>query len=168
MSVKKKSPLSTIFGIIVLVLVIGVLYYGLVLCTQAGPAAQKAAEEAERSLKPEAICDISGIPYSLLSENYQMFISQTAYEEIMNQTAPSQRTIDFFKKIDDVDGKAEFLQGAATYYCGTAENPIKGIIEIQGIEYEVSHNIEFAPNVENFKPEVINWNITVERITKVY
>ena len=44
MSVKKKSPLSTIFGIIVLVLVIGVLYYGLVLCTQAGPAAQKAAE----------------------------------------------------------------------------------------------------------------------------
>lgn len=168
MSVKKKSPLSTIFGIIVLVLVIGVLYYGLVLCTQAGPAAQKAAETAEMKLKPENICDISGIPYSLLSENYQAAISQTSYEEIMKQTAPSQRTIEFFQKIDDVEGKAEFLQGAATYYCGTADKPIKGIIQIQGIEYEVSHNIEFAPNVENFKPEVINWNITVERITKVY
>lgn len=165
MSVKKSSPLSTLFGIIVLVAVVAALYYGLVLCTQAGPAAQEAAEKAELRLTSENIYNISGIPYSLLSEEYKAYISRSSYEEVMNQTAPSQKTIDLFEKISKVEGKAEFLQGAATYYCGTAENPIKGVMEIQGIEYEITHNIEFAPNVESFEPEVISWNITIERLT---
>lgn len=168
MSIKKKSPVSTLIGIIVLVAVIGILYYGLVLCTQAGPAAQAAAEKAELKLKPESICDISAIPYSMLSEDYKAYISQSSYEEIMKQTAPSQATIELFQKIDKVEGEEKFLQGAAVYYCGTAEAPITGVIEILGIEYEVSHSIEFAPNVENFQPEVINWDISIERITKIF
>lgn len=166
MSVKKSSPLSTIFGIIVLVAVIAVLYYGLVLCTQAGPAAEEAAERAELRLTPESIYNISNIPYELLSEDYQLAISQSEYEEVMNQTAPTQKTIDLFQKIDKVEGGAEFLQGAATYYCGTVEKPVKGKMKIQGIEYEVTHAVEFAPNVENFEPEVINWTITIERLTR--
>ncbi len=166
MSVKKKSPVSTLIGIIVLVAVIGILYYGLVLCTQAGPAAQEAARKAELKLKPETIYDISAIPYDMLSEEFQLVISRSQYEEVVKQTAPSQKTIDLFQKIDKVEGKAEFLQGAAIYYCGTVENPIKGVMKIQGIEYEVAHSVEFAPNVENFEPEVINWTITIERLTR--
>ena len=166
MSVKKSSPISTIFGIIVLVAVIGVLYYGLVLCTQAGPAAEEAAERAELRLNAENISNISGIPYELLSEDFQAAVSESEYKEVMNQTAPTQKTIDLFQKIDSVEGGAEFLQGAATYYCGTVENPVKGKMKIQGIEYEVTHAVEFAPNVETFEPEVINWTITIDRLTR--
>ncbi len=165
MSVKKSSPLSTVLGIIVAVAVIGALYYGLVLCTQAGPEAQEAAEKAERKLTAETIYDISNIPYDLLSEDFQLVITRSQYEEVMKQTAPSQKTIDLFEKINKVEGGAEFLQGAATYFCGTAENPIKGTMTILGIDYEVTHAITFAPNVENFEPEVIDWDITIERIT---
>ncbi len=167
MAVKKSSPLSTVFGIIVLVAVIGVLYYGLVLCTQAGPEAQKAAERAEMRLTTETIYDISNIPYDLLSDNFQASITRSEYEAVMNQKAPSKETIELFQKIDLVEGEAKFLQGAASYYCGTANNPVKGVMSIQAIEYEVTHAVTFAPNVENFEPEVIDWTITVERITKV-
>ena len=166
MAVKKGNPLSTVFGIIILVAVIGVLYYGLVLCTQAGPEAQKAAEKAELVLTPNSIYNISNIPYDLLSEDYQILITRSEYEEVMNQSQPSQKTIELFQKIDKVEGCAEFLQGAATYYCGTVENPVKGKMKIQAIEYEVTHAITFAPNVTNFEPEVIDWTITIERLTK--
>lgn len=166
MSVKKSSPVSTIIGIIVAVAVIAVLYYGLVLCTQAGPEAEKAADRAKLSLTSENICGISNIPYDLLSEDFQAAITQSEYEEVMEQSAPTQKTIDLFKKIDKVEGGAELLQGAATYYCGTVENPVKGKMKIEGIEYAVTHAVEFAPNVENFEPEVINWTITIERLTR--
>ena len=166
MAVKKGNLLSTVFGIIILVAVIGVLYYGLVLCTQAGPEAQKAAEKAELVLTPDSIYNISNIPYDLLSEDYQILITRSEYEEVMNQSQPSQKTIELFQKIDKVEGGAEFLQGAATYYCGTVENPVKGKMKIQAIEYEVTHAITFAPNVTNFEPEVIDWTITIERLTK--
>ncbi|MBR4112114.1 MAG: hypothetical protein IKK53_03675 [Ruminiclostridium sp.] len=166
MSVKKSNPLSTIFGIIVLVAVIGVLYYGLVLCTQAGPAAEEVADRAKLRLTTENIWDISNIPYELFSDDFQAVITKTEYEEVMKQTAPTQKTIDLFQKIDKVEGGAQFLQGAATYYCGSVENPVKGKMKIQGIEYEVTHAVEFAPNVENFEPEIINWTITIERLTR--
>lgn len=166
MAVKKGNPVSTVIGIIVIVAIIAALYYGLVLCTQAGPAAEEAADRAELRLKPESIYDISFIPYDLLSEDYQLAISRTEYEEVMNQTKPSQKTIDLFQKIDKVEGGAEFLQGAATYYCGTVEKPVEGKMKIQGIEYAVTHAVEFAPNVSTFEPEVINWTITIERITR--
>ncbi len=44
MTVKKSSPVGTIFGIIILVVVVAVLYYGLVIATQAGPKAEEAAD----------------------------------------------------------------------------------------------------------------------------
>lgn len=166
MSVKKSSPLSTVFGIIVLVAVIGVLYYGLVLCTQAGPAAEDAADRAKLRLTTESIWNISNIPYELLSDDYQAVITKSEYEDVMKQTAPDQKTIDLFQKIDKVEGGAKFLQGAATYYCGSAEKPVTGTMKIQGIEYKVTQAVEFAPNVENFEPEVINWTITIERLTR--
>ncbi len=166
MSVKKSSPVSTVLGIILFIAVLGVLYYGLVLCTQAGPNAEKAAEKAERRLTAESIYDITNIPYDLLSENYQLVISRSEYEEVQNQANPTQKTIDLFQKIDKVEGGAQFLQGAATYYCGTAESPVKGTMKIQGIEYSVTHSIAFAPNIENFEPEVIDWTITIERLTR--
>lgn len=168
MSVKRKSPLTTVFTIIILVALVGVLYYGLVLCTQAGPAAEEAAEKAGRRLTPDSISDISSIPYSLLSEPFKLAITQTEYENVMNKKAPDEETIALFEKLNAVQNEPKFLQGAATYYCGTTEYPIKGIIKIKGIQYEVTQAIAFAPNVKNFDPEIITWSVTVERITKVY
>lgn len=165
MAVKKGNPLSTVLGVIVLVAIVGVLYYGLVLCTQAGPKAEAVADRAKLRLTSENITDISNIPYELFSEEFQMAITKTEYEEVMNQKIPSQKTIDLYEKINKVEGGAQFLQGAATYYCGTVEKPVTGKMKIQGIEYQVSHAVEFAPNVENFEPEIINWTITIERLT---
>ena len=167
MSVKRKSPLTTVFSIIILVALVGVLYYGLVLCTQAGPDAEEAAKKAERLLTPDNITNIANIPYSLLSEPFQLAVTQTEYEKVMNKRAPDEETIALFEKLNAVQNEPKFLQGAATYYCGTNENPIKGIIKIKGIQYEVTQAIAFAPNVKNFEPEVIGWTVTVERITKV-
>lgn len=166
MSVKKSSPVSTILGIIVFIAVLGILYYGLVLCTQAGPAAEEAAEKAERRLTPESVWDITNIPYDMLSENFRLVITKDEYDGVQKQQNPTQKTIDLFQKIDRVEGGPQFLQGAATYYCGTAENPVVGTMKIQGIEYRVTHSIAFAPNVESFDPEVIDWAITIERITR--
>lgn len=168
MSIKRKSPLSTVFGIIILVAVVGVLYYGLVLCTQAGPAAEEAADAAKRRITADSVCDISNIPYSLLSEPFKLAISQTEYEKVMNQTEPTEETLALFEKLNAVENGPKLLQGTATYYCGTEENPIKGIVKIKGIQYEITQAIAFAPNVKNFEPEVITWSVTVERITKVY
>lgn len=165
MAVKKSNPIGTLFTIIVVLAIAAALYYGLVMATQAGPAAQEAADKAEMRLTSEDITNISYIPYSMLSEAYKTAITEAEYNEVMTLTAPSEKTIALYEKLNAVENKPQLLQGAATYYCGSPENPIVGIMKIKGIEYEVSHAVEFAPNVKTFEPEVIKWTVTVERLT---
>lgn len=165
MAVKKSNPVGTIFTIIIVLAIVGILYYGLIMATQAGPAADEAAERAEMRITEETIWNISNIPYDMLSEPFKAAITKEEYEEVMNQTEPTEKTVALFEKLDKVYNEPEFLQNAAIYYCGHPENPIKGVMKIKGIEYEVTQSISFAPNVKTFDPEVILWSVSVERIT---
>ncbi len=165
MAVKKSNPIGTLFTIIVVLAIAGALYYGLVMATQAGPAAQEAADRAEMRLTSENITNISYIPYSMLAEAYKISITEAEYNEVMGLTAPSEKTIALYEKLNAVVNEPQLLQGAATYYCGSPENPIVGTMKIKGIEYKVSHSVAFAPNVKTFEPEVIKWTVTVERLT---
>lgn len=165
MSVKKSSPVGTVFTVIIVAAIIAILYYGLVLCTQAGPEAEEAADRAAMRLTSENISNISGIPYSLLSEPFKLAITEEEYNEIFNQDVTDENTLALFEKLNDVVNEPQFLQGAATYWCGTEEKPVTGIVKIKGIEYEIKHSIMFAPNVKSFEPEVIKWSVSVERLT---
>lgn len=165
MAVKKSNPIGTFFTIVLILAIVAFLYYGLVLATQAGPAAEEAAEKAERLLTAESISNISNIPYDLLSEPYKAAITKEEYEEVMNQKKPDDKTLALFEKLGNVVNEPKFLQSAATYYCGTVENPVTGIMKVKGIEYRVTHAVEFAPNVKNFDPEIVKWTVTVERLT---
>lgn len=165
MAVKKSNPIGTFFTILLIVAIAAALYYGLVLATQAGPAAQEAAERAEMRITPDSITDITYIPYSMLSEPFKAAVSEEEYNAVLQQDAPDESTLELFEKLAKVINEPQFLQSAATYYCGTEENPIVGIIKIKGIEYEITQAIAFAPNVKNFEPEVIQWTITIERLT---
>ncbi len=165
MAVKKGNPIGTFITIVLVLALVAVLYYGLVMATQAGPEAADAAEKAGRSLDSESIANISYIPYDLLSEPYKEVITKTEYEDVMNQKAPNEKTLALFEKINTVENEAKLLQGACTYYCGSPDNPVKGEMKIEGIRYEVQHVIQFAPNIKNFDPEVVKWTVTIERLT---
>ena len=165
MAVKKSNPIGTFFTILLVLAIAAVLYYGLVMATQAGPAAQEAAEKAEMYITPDSISNIKCIPYSMLSEPFKASINEDEYNAVLKKDAPDENTLELFKKLGGVVNEPQFLQGAAVYYCGTVENPVTGIIKIKGIEYKVTQAISFAPNVKNFEPEVIQWTVTVERLT---
>ena len=165
MAVKKSNPIGTFFTILLVLAIAAVLYYGLVMATQAGPAAQEAAEKAEMYITPDSISNIKCIPYSMLSEPYKAAVTEDEYNKVFQQKEPDESTLELFEKLNKVVNEPQLLQGAATYYCGTVENPVVGIVKIKGIEYEITQAIAFAPNVKNFEPEVIQWTVTVERLT---
>lgn len=165
MAVKKSNPIGTFFTIVLVLALAAVLYYGLVMAVSAGPAAEEAAEKAKLGIGTDTIADISYIPYEALSEPYRLTITKEEYEAVMKQTAPDEKTIELFEKINIVQNEPQLLQGACTYYCGSPENPVVGEMKIKGIKYKVSHVIQFAPNIKNFDPEVVKWTVTVERLT---
>ena len=165
MAVKKSNPIGTFFSVVLILALVAVLYYGLVMATQAGPDAEEAADKAKLGISTETIADISHIPYDMLSEPFKTAITKEEYEEVMNQKAPDEKTVALFEKLNLVQNEPQLLQGACTYYCGSPESPIVGEMKIKGIKYKVSHSIHFAPNIKNFDPEVIKWTVEVERLT---
>lgn len=165
MSVKRKSPIGVFFTIVVIVLIAGILYYGLVLCTQAGPDASDEADRAKLRLNADNIANIGSISYSLFCDELKAAVTESEYKEIAAKKNPDEQTFELFEKISSVEKKINFPQTLALYYCGTEEIPIKGVVKVKGIEYEVTHSITFAPNVKTFEPEIVDWDITVTRIT---
>lgn len=165
MAVKKSNPIGTFFTIVLVLALVGVLYYGLVMAVDAGPAAEEAADKAKLRVTSASISDISFIPYDLLSEPYKIAITKDEYEAVMNQKQPDEKTLALFEKLNNVQNEPKLLQGACTYYCGSPENPIVGEIKIKGIKYQVTQSIQFAPNVKTFDPEIVKWTVTVERTT---
>ena len=135
MAVKKRNPVATVFTVIILAALAYVLYYALILTTQAGPEAEKMAGRAKNNITAEAPADISTISYDNLCDAYKEAITEAEFNAVKNKTAPDEETLALFEKINAVDSEPGILQGAATYYCGTEENPVTGIIKIKGIQY---------------------------------
>lgn len=165
MAVKKRNPVATVFTVIILAALACVLYYALILTTQAGPEAEKMSERAKMRITADSPADISSIRYEDLCDAYKEAITETEFNAVKNKTAPDEDTLALFEKISAVESEPGFLQGAATYYCGTEENPVTGIIKIKGIQYEVKQSISFAPESFTFTPKIYKWKVTAERLT---
>lgn len=165
MAVKKSNPIGTGVTLIFLALLAYILYYVLILTTQAGPEAEKLAERAESRMTAGTPADISSINYDDLCEEYQLVVTRDEFERVKAKTAPDEETLALFEKINAVESEAGILQAAATYYCGTEENPIVGTIKIKGIEYKITQSITFAPEAFTFTPKIYKWKVTAERLT---
>ncbi len=165
MAVKKTNPLSTGLTLIALAGIAYILYYALVLTTQAGPEAEKLANLAGTYLTAETPADISTISYDDLCEAYKEAITREEFENVKAKKAPDEETLELFEKINAVDSDAGIMQAAATYYCGTEENPVTGIVKIKGIEYRITQSITFAPEAFTFTPQIYKWKVTAERLT---
>lgn len=165
MAVKKRNPVATVFTVIILAALAYVLYYALILTTQAGPEAEKMAGRAKNNITAEAPANISTISYDNLCDAYKEAITEAEFNAVKNKTAPDEETLALFEKINAVDSEPGILQGAATYYCGTEESPVTGIIKIKGIQYEVKQSISFAPESFTFTPKIYKWKVTAERLT---
>ncbi len=165
MAVKKRNPVATVFTVIILAALAYVLYYALILTTQAGPEAEKMAGRAKNCITAEEPTNISTISYDNLCDTYKEVITEAEFNAVKNKTAPDEETLALFEKINAVDSEPGILQGAATYYCGTEESPVTGIIKIKGIQYEVKQSISFAPESFTFTPKIYKWKVTAERLT---
>ncbi len=165
MAVKKSNPLTTGLTVIALAGIAYILYYALVLTTQAGPEAEKLAKRAEGRITAETPADISSINYDDLCEAYRLAITREEFENVKEKKAPDEETLELFEKINAVESDAGIMQAAATYYCGTEENPVVGTIKIKGIEYKITQSITFAPEAFTFTPQIYKWKVTAERLT---
>lgn len=165
MAVKKSNPIGKILTVIVLALLAYILYYALILTTQAGPEAEKLAERARNRITIETPADISSINYDDLCEAYQLAVTREEFERVKAKKAPDEETLEMFEKINAVESETGIMQAAATYFCGTEENPIVGTIKIKGIEYKITLSITFAPEAFTFTPKIYKWKVTAERLT---
>lgn len=165
MAVKKSNPVGTIFTVIILAALAYILYYALILTTQAGPEAEKLADIAGVYLNSETPADISAISYDDLCEEYQLAVTREEFEWVKAKKAPDEETLELFEKINAVESDTGILQAAATYFCGTEENPVVGTIKIKGIEYKITQSITFAPEAFTFTPKIYKWKVTAERLT---
>lgn len=166
MSVKKKSTLGMIITIIAIVAGAFVLYYLLVMITQAGPDAEKAASAAKATITSDNITNLSAISYNMLCDDYKAQINGLKYAIISGKEKPDEETVEFFEKLSGLTHPSNILYDAATYYAGTEQNPITGTFKVKGIEYKVTTSMGFAPEIFTFEPKLVKWVVTIERITK--
>ena len=166
MSVKKKSSFGMIITIIAIVAGAFVLYYLLVMITQAGPDAEKTASAAKLSITSENITNLAPISYDMLCDDYKGQISRIQFAKISSKEKPDEETVEFFEKLSGLTHPSNILYDAATYYAGTEENPITGTFKVKGIEYKVTTSMGFAPEIFTFEPKLVKWVVTIERITK--
>lgn len=166
MSVKKKSPLGIVITIVLLGAAAFVLYYLLVMITQAGPDAEKAASAAKAGITSENIANLAPISYDMLCDDYKGQISRIQFAKISSKEKPDEETVEFFEKLSGLTHPSNILYDAATYYAGTEESPITGTFKVKGIEYKVTTSMGFAPEIFTFEPKLVKWVVTIERITK--
>ena len=166
MSVKKKSPLGIVITIVLLGAAAFILYYLLVMITQAGPDAEKAASAAKLSITSENITNLAPISYDMLCDDYKAQISRMKYAIVSGKEKPDEETVEFFEKLSELKHPSNILYDAATYYAGTEQNPITGTFKVKGIEYKVTTSMGFAPEIFTFEPKLVKWVVTIERITK--
>lgn len=166
MSVKKKSSFGMIITIIAIVAGAFVLYYLLVMITQAGPDAEKAASAAKAAITSDNITNLSAISYNMLCDDYKAQINGLKYAIISGKEKPDEETVEFFEKLSGLTHPSNILYDAATYYAGTEQNPITGTFKVKGIEYKVTTSMGFAPEIFTFEPKLVKWVVTIERITK--
>lgn len=166
MSVKKKSTPGIVIACIVIVAGVFVLYYLLVMTTQAGPAADRVSEAAKAAVTPESITSFEAISYDMLCDDYKEQISRMEFTKVSSKEKPDEETVEFFEKLSRLKHPSNILYDAATYYAGTEQNPITGTFKVKGIEYKVTTSMGFAPEVFTFEPKLVKWVVTIERITK--
>ena len=166
MSVRKKSPLGMVITIVVIIAGAFVLYYLLVMTTQAGPNADKASEAAKATVTADNITSLASISYDMLCDNYKEQIRLMEFTKVSGKKEPDEETVEFFEKLSSLKHPSNILYDAATYYAGTEKNPITGTFKVKGIEYKVTTSMGFAPEVFTFEPKLVKWVVTIERITK--
>lgn len=166
MSVKKKSTLGMIITIVAVVAGAFVFYYLLVMTTQGGPNAEKAASAAKLAITSGNITNLAPISYYMLCDDYKAQINGMRYAIISGKEKPDEETVEFFEKLSGLKHPSNILYDAATYYAGTEQNPITGTFKVKGIEYKVTTSMGFAPEVFTFEPKLVKWVVTIERITK--
>lgn len=143
-----------------------VLYYLLVMITQAGPDADKASDMAKATITSDNITNLSAISYNMLCDDYKAQINGLKYAIISGKEKPDEETVEFFEKLSGLTHPSNILYDAATYYAGTEQNPITGTFKVKGIEYKVTTSMGFAPEIFTFEPKLVKWVVTIERITK--